>query len=205
MPKLNWNEPKRKFENSLCLLWVVSYGPAINNINFHQTDGDDDLKKRQLMELAILNGTYRDPSARCEDQIGLISVSCNWINPLIADKENEQLMRTQLPGLMRHPSVASLGSPLILGPPGGMIRQLMTPGGVPSLMHGNDGHTSFLYDPYTFTQYPMSHLIAADFGSSTGQQMDSMSTGGFQMRWWWCCWRKEGFYTSGRNCTVSKF
>lgn len=27
---------------------------------FLQPDGEDELKKRQLMELAILNGTYRD-------------------------------------------------------------------------------------------------------------------------------------------------
>lgn len=29
-----------------------------------QADGEDELKKRQLMELAIINGTYRDPSAK---------------------------------------------------------------------------------------------------------------------------------------------
>lgn len=28
-----------------------------------QNEGEDDLKKRQLMELAILNGTYRDTKA----------------------------------------------------------------------------------------------------------------------------------------------
>lgn len=29
-----------------------------------QADGEDELKKRQLMELAIINGTYRDPSSK---------------------------------------------------------------------------------------------------------------------------------------------
>ena len=29
-----------------------------------QTEGEDELKKRQLMELAIINGTYRDSAAR---------------------------------------------------------------------------------------------------------------------------------------------
>lgn len=29
-----------------------------------QADGEDELKKRQLMELAIINGTYRDSSAK---------------------------------------------------------------------------------------------------------------------------------------------
>lgn len=31
---------------------------------FRQTEGEDELKKRQLMELAIINGTYRDSSAK---------------------------------------------------------------------------------------------------------------------------------------------
>lgn len=31
---------------------------------FQQADGEDELKKRQLMELAIINGTYRDSSAK---------------------------------------------------------------------------------------------------------------------------------------------
>lgn len=30
---------------------------------FLQPEGEDDLKKKQLMELAILNGTYRDAKA----------------------------------------------------------------------------------------------------------------------------------------------
>lgn len=29
-----------------------------------QADGEDELKKRQLMELAIINGTYRDNNAK---------------------------------------------------------------------------------------------------------------------------------------------
>lgn len=29
-----------------------------------QADGEDELKKRQLMELAIINGTYRDSSTK---------------------------------------------------------------------------------------------------------------------------------------------
>ncbi|XP_018015457.1 protein held out wings [Hyalella azteca] len=33
-------------------------------LTFVQNDGEDELKKRQLMELAIINGTYRDSSTR---------------------------------------------------------------------------------------------------------------------------------------------
>lgn len=31
---------------------------------FQQAEGEDELKKRQLMELAIINGTYRDSSTK---------------------------------------------------------------------------------------------------------------------------------------------
>lgn len=34
-------------------------------IQASQVDGEDELKKRQLMELAIINGTYRDCNCKC--------------------------------------------------------------------------------------------------------------------------------------------
>lgn len=37
-----------------------------------QADGEDELKKRQLMELAIINGTYRDSSAKAAAAAGTI-------------------------------------------------------------------------------------------------------------------------------------
>jgi len=44
--------------------WTFSFGEEGSNyrvLNFLlQADGEDELKKRQLMELAIINGTYRD-------------------------------------------------------------------------------------------------------------------------------------------------
>ena len=36
----------------------------IVSISLLQSDGEDELKKRQLMELAIINGTYRDSSSK---------------------------------------------------------------------------------------------------------------------------------------------
>jgi hypothetical protein len=33
-------------------------------IILQQAEGEDELKKRQLMELAIINGTYRDSSTK---------------------------------------------------------------------------------------------------------------------------------------------
>lgn len=37
-------------------------------------DGEDELKKRQLMELAIINGTYRDSNAKVAAVAGLLLV-----------------------------------------------------------------------------------------------------------------------------------
>ena len=36
----------------------------LRSISLLQSDGEDELKKRQLMELAIINGTYRDSSSK---------------------------------------------------------------------------------------------------------------------------------------------
>lgn len=36
-----------------------------------QADGEDELKKRQLMELAIINGTYRDSSSKNPGRLNL--------------------------------------------------------------------------------------------------------------------------------------
>lgn len=36
----------------------------IQFLSIQQADGEDELKKRQLMELAIINGTYRDSSTK---------------------------------------------------------------------------------------------------------------------------------------------
>lgn len=47
---------------------------------FQQADGEDELKKRQLMELAIINGTYRDSSAKAVVPVNgqcLISMTCS--------------------------------------------------------------------------------------------------------------------------------
>ena len=50
------------------LLVVVSYNLQIqeywSEICTFQTEGEDELKKRQLMELAIMNGTYRDSQSK---------------------------------------------------------------------------------------------------------------------------------------------
>lgn len=37
-----------------------------------QADGEDELKKRQLMELAIINGTYRDSNTKVAAAAGTV-------------------------------------------------------------------------------------------------------------------------------------
>ena len=37
---------------------------TFHNLRYFQSEGEDELKKRQLMELAIINGTYRDSQSK---------------------------------------------------------------------------------------------------------------------------------------------
>uniref|UniRef100_A0A1B0BSX7 K Homology domain-containing protein n=1 Tax=Glossina palpalis gambiensis TaxID=67801 RepID=A0A1B0BSX7_9MUSC len=84
------------------------------NIIISQAEGEDELKKRQLMELAIINGTYRDTTSAknaaqvCEDE---------WRRVVAAASADNRLLTPALPGLaqqMRAPTAAPLGAPLIL-------------------------------------------------------------------------------------------
>lgn len=47
-------------------LRCLEYFKFSNGFHFNQqqAEGEDELKKRQLMELAIINGTYRDSSTK---------------------------------------------------------------------------------------------------------------------------------------------
>ncbi|XP_068155218.1 protein held out wings isoform X7 [Drosophila tropicalis] len=77
-----------------------------------QAEGEDELKKRQLMELAIINGTYRDTTAKS------VAVCDEDWRRLVAATDN-RLLTPALPGLaaqIRAPATAPLGAPLILNP-----------------------------------------------------------------------------------------
>ncbi|XP_050665529.1 protein held out wings isoform X2 [Leptidea sinapis] len=93
-----------------------------------QADGEDELKKRQLMELAIINGTYRDSSAK-----GVVPVNADEEWRRVAAETQRLLapgggvaIRTQAP----------LGAPLILSP------RMTTPGGQASLLNGSGAGTA---------------------------------------------------------------
>ncbi|XP_055697685.1 protein held out wings isoform X2 [Phlebotomus papatasi] len=79
-----------------------------------QAEGEDELKKRQLMELAIINGTYRDSSAKTT----VAAAEEEW-RRLAASAAETRLLSPAMPGLtaqqLRTPATP-LGAPLILSP-----------------------------------------------------------------------------------------
>ncbi|XP_076226861.1 protein held out wings isoform X5 [Nomia melanderi] len=115
-------------------------------------DGEDELKKRQLMELAIINGTYRDSNTKVAAVTDLLNVSAcdeEWRRVAVAAAETQRL----LPGLatpMRTPS-APLGAPLILSPRISVpttAASLLNGSGPPgSLLSAGDPH-GLIYTPY---------------------------------------------------------
>lgn len=97
-----------------------------------QAEGEDELKKRQLMELAIINGTYRDSSVKA----AAAAAACDeeWRRvAAVAAAETQRLLSPAMPGLAglaaRTPQPqAPLGAPLILSPRGTGLLQAGPPG-----------------------------------------------------------------------------
>uniref|UniRef100_A0A146LT23 Protein held out wings n=1 Tax=Lygus hesperus TaxID=30085 RepID=A0A146LT23_LYGHE len=107
-------------------------------------DGEDELKKRQLMELAIINGTYRDSNTKA-----LAAADEEWRRMALAAAcaaETQRLMSPGLPGLttpMRTgPTPTPLGAPLILSP------RLPVPTSAPPLLSPPEAHPQLIYTPY---------------------------------------------------------
>ncbi|CAH2266111.1 jg11114 [Pararge aegeria aegeria] len=105
-----------------------------------QADGEDELKKRQLMELAIINGTYRDSSTKA-------------VVPVNADEEWRRVaaetQRLLAPGggvggvgSVALRTSAPLGAPLILSP-----RMSGGPGTQAGLLNGTGGAAAGLLSP----------------------------------------------------------
>ncbi|XP_071135629.1 KH domain-containing RNA-binding protein qki.L-like isoform X9 [Mytilus edulis] len=150
-------------------------------------DGEDDLKKRQLMELAIINGTYRDtskPSTSSASQTsttldGGMLLSSQFGNPFAAlnggftdpskmnGHEAHRMIATTSPltgvqQTMRSPGPA--GAPLILAP---RMQNIPTSsagligGPPPPLVSPTDasGAASLIYNPYS--DFPYGYSPAA--------------------------------------------
>ncbi|XP_050293593.1 protein held out wings isoform X3 [Anthonomus grandis grandis] len=121
-----------------------------------QAEGEDELKKRQLMELAIINGTYRDSSSKAASAT---AADEEWRRVAAAAVETQRLLSPGMPGLatsLRAPN-GPLGAPLILSP------RMSVPTTAASILNGSAPHGSLLspgdphgliYAPYAdYTNY----------------------------------------------------
>lgn len=143
-----------------------------------QADGEDELKKRQLMELAIINGTYRDSSTKAASATGkynphplysghfpstlCICAACDeeWRRVAAAAAETQRLLSPAIPGLATTPlrtAATPLGAPLILSP------RMSVPTTAASILNGSappgsllspGDHHGLIYTPYAdYTNY----------------------------------------------------
>ncbi|RWS12440.1 Protein held out wing-like protein [Dinothrombium tinctorium] len=128
------------------------------------TDGEDELKKRQLMELAIINGTYRDSSSK----------SC-------LETEHMKLIAPQvaLTTSLRTPTATPLGAPLIISPRHIHVptsAALINGSGPPPLM--TPAEAGLLYAPYDFHQYAaLTSPLLAEYPVTT-TSAETLSTSG---------------------------
>jgi len=134
------------------------------------TEGEDELKKRQLMELAIINGTYRDSSSRnnldTESLAKLIAPSVALTTPLRAQ------------------AGTPLGAPLIISPRHITVptsATLINGSGPPPLITPADA--GLLYAPYDFHQYAaLTSPLLAEYpttmtGTSGGDTLTTTGSG----------------------------
>ncbi|XP_030026676.1 protein held out wings isoform X5 [Manduca sexta] len=131
-----------------------------------QADGEDELKKRQLMELAIINGTYRDSSSKVSVPVNgqCLITDEEWRRVAAAAAETQRLLapgggvagvggvalRTQAP----------LGAPLILSPrmsaPGaqaGLLNGTGAGAAAGLLSPGEPAHQLIYASPYDYANY----------------------------------------------------
>ncbi|XP_076818954.1 protein quaking-A-like isoform X2 [Clavelina lepadiformis] len=110
------------------------------------TDGEDELKKKQLMELAIINGTYRDYS-NVAGQPRIVSAPQVLQSPTI---------RSPTPG---QPSMGMFNSPIISRLPNGQTVITNSVAQAPPMIAPSDG--SLLY--YTPLEYPHSAITLPEY------------------------------------------
>ncbi|XP_054164048.1 protein held out wings-like isoform X2 [Oppia nitens] len=109
------------------------------------TEGEDELKKRQLMELAIINGTYRDSSQRNIDPSLQLGFDADQLHKLT------QYPITLTTPLRHHAHSTPIGAPLIIS-----SRQFTMPtsaallngGGPPPLISPADANLLYHYPEY---------------------------------------------------------
>lgn len=112
-----------------------------------QAEGEDELKKRQLMELAIINGTYRDSStkaaaAACEEEWRRLAASAAAETRLLSPGMQP------MPNQIRATQGTPLGAPLILSP------RMSVPTTAASLLSASQptlDHSGLIYAAAPFT------------------------------------------------------
>lgn len=119
---------------------------------FLQTEGEDELKKRQLMELAIINGTYRDSSVRNGAPLQYYYYAEHPKNSKIYFSETENTARLMtspisMQQLARAHNQQTMGAPLIISPARHLMHQshLLNGSGPPPLIPAENG---MLYAPF---------------------------------------------------------
>ncbi|BES91835.1 Hypothetical protein NTJ_04644 [Nesidiocoris tenuis] len=120
-------------------------------------EGEDELKKRQLMELAIINGTYRDSNTKA-----LAAADEEWRRMTLAAACVAETQRLMSPGLQTltsplrtGPTPTPLGAPLILSP------RLSVPTTAPQLLSPPEAHPQLIYA----APYAAAAAAAADYNN----------------------------------------
>ncbi|XP_026732044.1 protein held out wings isoform X2 [Trichoplusia ni] len=131
-----------------------------------QADGEDELKKRQLMELAIINGTYRDSSTKAVVPVNgqCLITDEEWRRVAAAAAETQRLLAPGggvggVGGGVALRSQAPLGAPLILSPrmSAGAQAGLLNGSGAQAaaglLSPGEPAHQLIYASPYDYANY----------------------------------------------------
>jgi len=137
------------------------------------SEGEDELKKRQLMELAIINGTYRDSVVKVHSPLDLVALDST--HRLLAANNHAAIQNivNQQNALRSGPLG---GAPLILSPRiqvptslANTVSLMNGTGGPPPLIAPSDSQvSSLLYAQYAAAEYPnytglVSPLLAAEY------------------------------------------
>lgn len=127
-------------------------------------EGEDDLKKRQLMELAIINGTYRDTKS-VPNQAPTAVTTTTQAPRILAPG-----MHLSMPPALRSPTPA--GAPIILAP---RMPGMPTVSTASALMNGvppplvSPTEAGLFYSPYEYPGYSFAPAAAAagllDYGA----------------------------------------
>ncbi|XP_074033497.1 protein held out wings isoform X3 [Leptinotarsa decemlineata] len=134
-----------------------------------QADGEDELKKRQLMELAIINGTYRDSTSKAAS---VAACDEEWRRLAASAVETQRLLSPGIPGLTTtlRTQGTPLGAPLILSPrmsvpttAASILNGSAPPG---SLLSPGDPH-GLIYTPYAdYTNYLAASPLLTEYATA---------------------------------------